>query len=109
MLELNNDDESRNQIALNEVFIAAWIAKGGEILNKPQLERLILNPNIALSTFASWHQYYWEDMRIESAHLPLLLKGLRIPPLIALPDKKGTVTGECALCMLLYFLANPRR
>jgi hypothetical protein len=28
--------------------------------------------------------------------------------LIALPEEKGTVTGECALCMLLYFLAGPR-
>ena len=72
------------------------IGKGQELLSKPQPERLILNPLIAMDTFAAWAPTSWTDMRVEAAHLPLLLRGLRIPQEINLPEKKGKVTGECA-------------
>ena len=108
-LALINNDEHAQEIQHNSLLIERMIEKGHQILNKEQPERVNLNPYIAMDTFAAWAPTSWTDMRVEAAHLPLLLRGLRIPHEINLPEKKGKVTGECALCILLVYLAYPNR
>ena len=69
-LALNNNEQNAHDIEHNNSLIARVIQKGQELLNKPQPERLILNPLLAMDTFAAWAPYSWADMRVEAAHLP---------------------------------------
>lgn len=78
-LALINNDEHAQEIQHNSLLIERMIEKGHQILNKEQPERVNLNPYIAMDTFAAWASTSWTDMRVEAAHLPLLLRGLRIP------------------------------
>ena len=104
-----HDDNSRFEIELNTFFIDHLVEKALTILDKPVVPMTIMDPAQGWTTFEHWRERAWTDLRIEYRHLDMLFTALRFPAQIALPDKKGTVTGQAMLLIVLYFLAFPRR